>query len=339
VSEIFARPDQVLAQSLAEDLKGRGFKVWWDTELLGSDDFYEVIYTALSNAKAAIVIWSKDSSRSKFVRDEARFALQKEKLIATKASDFNVDDIPFGFQGQHREDNSQREKIVRALEGVKSSAVTPIEDEAQAWEKVKTSKDLDQLVQFVDQYPMSPNRNLALMLVRTLAAQQTSSSRPEVTELRTSKLGAFFQGLTFRIPSFQLNAQSVWSSFGLGIGFFLFASIAFAVLAFAAIYAHATLHWKDEFAAAPLALGMALLFLLGLRQFHRWIAQRLFLAATITTFVNVFFVYASGLPLETFLNNKRSGVHANQRGGSLSGTHLFDLENVASTMSDLIDHF
>jgi hypothetical protein len=95
VSEIFisyARPDQVLAQSLADDLKGRGFKVWWDTELFGSDDFYEVIYTALSNAKAAIVIWSKESCRSKFVRDEARFALQREKLIATKASDFNVDD-------------------------------------------------------------------------------------------------------------------------------------------------------------------------------------------------------------------------------------------------------
>jgi hypothetical protein len=52
MSDIFisyARPDQTLAQSLAEDLKGRGFKVWWDTELLGSDDFYEVIYTALSN--------------------------------------------------------------------------------------------------------------------------------------------------------------------------------------------------------------------------------------------------------------------------------------------------
>jgi hypothetical protein len=41
ISDIFvsyARPDQARAQSLAEDLKSRGFKVWWDTELLGSDD-------------------------------------------------------------------------------------------------------------------------------------------------------------------------------------------------------------------------------------------------------------------------------------------------------------
>jgi hypothetical protein len=84
-------------------------------ELLGSDDFYEVIYSALLNAKAAIVIWSKNSCRSRFVRDEARFALQKEKLIATKVSDFNVDEIPFGFQGQHTEDVSERDKIVRAI--------------------------------------------------------------------------------------------------------------------------------------------------------------------------------------------------------------------------------
>jgi TIR domain len=81
VSDIFisyARPDQQLAQSIADDLKARGFKVWWDTELLGSDDFYDVIYSALSNAKAAIVIWTKNSCHSRFVRDEARLLSRRK---------------------------------------------------------------------------------------------------------------------------------------------------------------------------------------------------------------------------------------------------------------------
>ena len=80
----YSRADQAQAKDLARYLNSLGYKVWWDTELLGSDDFNDVIYAALSKAKAAIVIWSKTAVRSHFVRDEARFALQNDKLIATK---------------------------------------------------------------------------------------------------------------------------------------------------------------------------------------------------------------------------------------------------------------
>jgi hypothetical protein len=135
--------------------------------------------------------------------------LQKEKLIATRAADCSVDDIPFGFQGQHTEDVTRRDRIVRAVEklGVKSSTEPTIEDETTAWEKAKAAKDPDQLVQFIDQYRTSANRHTALLSVRTLSAQSGTNSKPEVAELRTGKLRAFFQGLTFRIPSFQLSAQ------------------------------------------------------------------------------------------------------------------------------------
>jgi TIR domain len=59
VADIFisyARPDRAIAEALATNLMARGYSVWWDAELLGSDDFYEVILEALRNAKAAIVI-------------------------------------------------------------------------------------------------------------------------------------------------------------------------------------------------------------------------------------------------------------------------------------------
>src|SRR5215813_9281487 len=111
----YARADHALAAALANDLKNQGFRVWWDAELVGSDDFYEVILQALHDAKAAIVIWTKTSTRSRFVRDEARFADHLNKLIAVKEARLTIHQIPFGFQGQHTDDVMDRAQIVKAL--------------------------------------------------------------------------------------------------------------------------------------------------------------------------------------------------------------------------------
>jgi TIR domain-containing protein len=59
VADIFisyARPDRPAAERLAKLLIAKGYSVWWDTELLGSDDFRDVIHEELRAAKACIVI-------------------------------------------------------------------------------------------------------------------------------------------------------------------------------------------------------------------------------------------------------------------------------------------
>ena len=66
----YARRDRGIAKQLASSLTVRGYQVWWDTELVGSDDFRDVIFDELTLAKAVIVIWSENSVSSKFVRDE-----------------------------------------------------------------------------------------------------------------------------------------------------------------------------------------------------------------------------------------------------------------------------
>ena len=60
----YSRADRALAEGLARDLQARGYRGWWDAELVGSDDFYEVILEALRQAKAAVVIWTKNSAKS-----------------------------------------------------------------------------------------------------------------------------------------------------------------------------------------------------------------------------------------------------------------------------------
>ncbi len=97
-------------------MQSLGFQVWWDVELLASDDFTDAIQAAFSKARAVVVIWSETSVKSNFVRDEARFGLKHRKLVATKTSRLEADRIPFGFQGQHTEDIANRDKIVRAIE-------------------------------------------------------------------------------------------------------------------------------------------------------------------------------------------------------------------------------
>jgi TIR domain len=52
----YSRADRALAEALSNDLKARGYRVWWDADLVGSDDFYEAILQAMNDAKAAIVI-------------------------------------------------------------------------------------------------------------------------------------------------------------------------------------------------------------------------------------------------------------------------------------------
>ena len=112
----YARQDGEAARTLAHDLQSRGFNVWWDAELVGSDDFTDAIRAALSGAKCAVVSWSKTSINSPFVRDEARLALKQEKLIATRTADLDVESIPLGFQGQHTDFVANREQIVKAIQ-------------------------------------------------------------------------------------------------------------------------------------------------------------------------------------------------------------------------------
>jgi hypothetical protein len=111
----YAREDQALARLLRDNLAERGYRVWWDVELLATDDFNDKIRNVLSDAKAVIVIWTTTSVNSKFVRDEARFAMHQEKLISTKTADVKMRQLPFGFQGQHTEDLLSIDRIERAV--------------------------------------------------------------------------------------------------------------------------------------------------------------------------------------------------------------------------------
>src|SRR5262249_32888461 len=62
------------------------------------DHFDEVIEQALNEAKCIIVMWSERSVQSRYVRDEATYALEHSKLVPVMIENVSV---PFRFRGVH----------------------------------------------------------------------------------------------------------------------------------------------------------------------------------------------------------------------------------------------
>ena len=57
-----------------------------------------MIEKALNEAKCVIVMWSERSVLSRYVRDEATFALEHDKLVPVAIEDVK---LPFRFRGVH----------------------------------------------------------------------------------------------------------------------------------------------------------------------------------------------------------------------------------------------
>lgn len=97
MSDIFIsykREDRAAAEKLAVALEHHGRSVWWDPQLRAGQRYDDVIGDALARAKCVIVLWSKQSVDSLYVRDEATYALNAEKLLPVAIEEVET---PFRF--------------------------------------------------------------------------------------------------------------------------------------------------------------------------------------------------------------------------------------------------
>ena len=70
----YSREDQPVTRLFAVALQQVGFSVWWDQSLSAGQSFDTAIEAALREAKAVVVLWSKHSVQSRWVRSEATLA-------------------------------------------------------------------------------------------------------------------------------------------------------------------------------------------------------------------------------------------------------------------------
>ena len=105
----YASEDRDRVRPLAQALEGRGFTIWWDRALASGQDYASIIERELKNAKAVIVVWTRASAASTFVRDEAGRARDQDRLVPVMLDRV---EIPLGFGAYQAEDftawNGQR---------------------------------------------------------------------------------------------------------------------------------------------------------------------------------------------------------------------------------------
>ena len=93
MSDIFisyAREDRAQAQAIAAVFQGQGWSVWWDRSIPPGRSFDQVIEEALAAARCVVVIWSKSSATSDWVKTEAAEGLARKILVPVRTEETNL---------------------------------------------------------------------------------------------------------------------------------------------------------------------------------------------------------------------------------------------------------
>ena len=127
MSDIFisyARADKEKAELLASAFSQRGWSVWWDREIPPGKSFDETIENALSSARCVVVLWSKTSVSSRWVKTEAAEGAERGTLVPALIDNVK---IPLEFKrieaadlSDWHGDSSHREfdELIRTVAGI-----------------------------------------------------------------------------------------------------------------------------------------------------------------------------------------------------------------------------
>lgn len=77
----YTRADRKRAQPIIARLEAAGYHVWWDGLLEGGERFAQSTESALENARAVVVLWTKASIDSHWVHDEATRGRDRRCLV------------------------------------------------------------------------------------------------------------------------------------------------------------------------------------------------------------------------------------------------------------------
>ena len=88
----YAREDAAQAERIARGLEAAGLGVFWDNEIPPGQTWADYIEGKLNQCAVAVVLWSENSTKSQWVREEARMG--RGKLIPAR---LDASEPPFGF--------------------------------------------------------------------------------------------------------------------------------------------------------------------------------------------------------------------------------------------------
>lgn len=92
----YAQEDGEAILPLVALLENQGWSVFWDRKLLPGDNWTTLIDEKLKGAKAAIVVWSRHSTASEWVKAEAMAARERGILVPVRIDKCAIP-LPFGL--------------------------------------------------------------------------------------------------------------------------------------------------------------------------------------------------------------------------------------------------
>ncbi len=159
MSDIFisyASEDKEKAGLLAKIFEQQDWSVWWDREIPPGRSFDEVIEEALDRSKSVVVLWSKASVSSRWVKAEARDGLDREILVPAMIEEAKVPLVFRSLQvarlsGWNGEMPHQEiDKLIKAV----STIVSHSEVEDNSGKKKSASKGKEVGKQLQDKIPV-----------------------------------------------------------------------------------------------------------------------------------------------------------------------------------------
>lgn len=138
----YARADRSTAKKLVDMLESAGITVWWDGLIEGGAKFSEVTERALEGAEVVVVLWSKTSTASHWVHDEATRGRDRRRLVPVS---IDGSEAPLGFRQFQVIDVSQTrlkleepecQQVIHAIEAFLGSKaeLPPVKD--PRWPKI-----------------------------------------------------------------------------------------------------------------------------------------------------------------------------------------------------------
>lgn len=77
----YSREDRDFAAVLAQALQNQGIKVWWDVDIPAGVHYPKFIEEGLKSAASVVVLWSRHSTASRWVRNEADWGAENGTLV------------------------------------------------------------------------------------------------------------------------------------------------------------------------------------------------------------------------------------------------------------------
>lgn len=122
----YSKADRLAVESLAALLQSKGWSVWWDRRLIAGDEFRDDIVRELDAARVVVVVWSKSSAGSEWVRAEAARARAGNKLVPVSYGGIRHEEIPLPFGEMHIEPWDRYDEIAGAVNRLLTAPAAPV---------------------------------------------------------------------------------------------------------------------------------------------------------------------------------------------------------------------